>query len=122
MEHGLLSAGQRSEGQRNLHILNTRNSQGNDDIMGMCSLYMTFIPEFTETVTLLCALVACTPKKSARILLQSKVHLPAPFIWDETCEDGFKSIIQCLTTAHVLTCPDVSLPFTITPYNSKYDV
>ena len=71
------------------------NAKGVRRIIGMCSFYRRFIPHFAEIVK---PLTALTKKNGI-------------FIWTDKCDEALDKLKQALTTAPLLTYPDVTQPY-----------
>lgn len=73
-------------------------------IVGMCSWYRRFVPNFSTVISPLTALL----RKNR------------PFCWTEHCEKSWSQLKNCLVTAPVLSCPNFEHPFTIQTDASDY--
>ena len=65
--------------------------------LGLASYYRCFIPDFSKIA------------QSMTKLLQKDVK----FVWSPACEEAFQALKKFLTTAPILTQPDIDRPFDV---------
>lgn len=66
-------------------------------IIGLASWYRRFVPNFSSVISPITSLT----RKNVK------------FLWDQNCDNAFKTIKEYLVNAPVLSCPDFDTPFTI---------